>query len=111
MLGDMPFFSALRTQMQWHASRQSVLAENIAQADTPGYRARELQRVDHEARFSVSRPMASGPVRTDVNHIAGRPAVETGDIRPTRAWFAIRFCINTLWATRDVARHDERPTR
>lgn len=77
MLGDMPFFSALRTQMQWHASRQSVLAENIAQADTPGYQARDLQRVNHEATFRVARPSASGPARTDVNHIAGRPAIET----------------------------------
>ncbi|MGD1888490.1 MAG: flagellar basal body rod protein FlgB [Cohaesibacteraceae bacterium] len=78
MIGDLPFLSALRTQMNWHATRQSVLAENIANADTPGYQARDLQRVDHESRFSVGSPSSPGPVRTHVSHIAGRPAVETG---------------------------------
>lgn len=77
MLADLPFFSALRTQMQWHSARQSVIAENIANADTPGYQAHDLQRVNHEAQFSVSRPMASGPVRTDAKHIAGRPIADT----------------------------------
>ncbi|MFK7793431.1 MAG: flagellar basal body rod protein FlgB [Devosiaceae bacterium] len=72
MLRDLPFFSALRTQMQWHSARQSVLAENIANADTPGYAARDLQRVNHESQFSVSRPSASSPVRTDAKHIEGR---------------------------------------
>lgn len=78
MLADLPFFTALRTQLKWHANRQAVLAENIANADTPGYRARDLRRVDHEAMFSVRAPSSSGPTRTHVHHIAGRPAVETG---------------------------------
>lgn len=76
MLGDLALFSALRTQMKWHASRQSVLAENIANADTPGYQARDLRRVDHEAMFSVRAPSSTGPTRTHVNHIAGRSVVE-----------------------------------
>lgn len=77
MLGDIPFFSALRTQMQWHSARQSVLAENIANADTPAYEARDLERVDHNAHFTVSRPAAAGPVRTDAKHIAGRSIVDS----------------------------------
>ncbi|MEQ8656336.1 MAG: flagellar basal body rod protein FlgB [Hyphomicrobiales bacterium] len=77
MLRDLPFFSALRTQMQWHSARQSVLAENIANADTPGFQARDLQRVDHESQFSVTRPMATAPVRTDAKHIAGRAVADT----------------------------------
>jgi flagellar basal-body rod protein FlgB len=39
---DFPILSALRTRMQWHQQRQRVLAENIANADTPRYRARDL---------------------------------------------------------------------
>lgn len=77
MLRDLPFFSALRTQMQWHSARQSVLAENIANADTPGFQARDLQRVDHESQFSVARPMATAPVRTDAKHISGRAVADT----------------------------------
>jgi flagellar basal-body rod protein FlgB len=32
----------LRTRMQWHQERQRVLAENVANAETPRYRARDL---------------------------------------------------------------------
>ena len=39
---DIPIFSMLRTRMQWHQERQLVLAENIANADTPNYHARDL---------------------------------------------------------------------
>jgi flagellar basal-body rod protein FlgB len=39
---DLPILSMLRTRMQWHQQRQKVLAENVANADTPHYRARDL---------------------------------------------------------------------
>jgi flagellar basal-body rod protein FlgB len=39
---DLPILSMLRTRMQWHQQRQKVLAENVANADTPRYRARDL---------------------------------------------------------------------
>ncbi|MBV6656488.1 MAG: flagellar basal body rod protein FlgB [Devosiaceae bacterium] len=71
MLTDMPFFSALKTQMRWHSERQSLIAENIANADTPGFTARDLERIDHEARNTVGSPMAVAPSRTDVKHIQG----------------------------------------
>jgi flagellar basal-body rod protein FlgB len=73
MLGDLPFFSALRTQMKWHAARQSVLAENIANADTPGFQARDLVRVDHERRVDVPRSGGVAAVRTDSKHLSSAP--------------------------------------
>jgi flagellar basal-body rod protein FlgB len=36
----------LRQRMEWHQQRQRVLAENIANADTPNYRARDLAPPD-----------------------------------------------------------------
>ena len=84
MLRDLPLFAALRTQMQWHSARQSVLAENIANADTPGYQARDIARVDHQSHFTVSRPLAAAPARTDARHIAGRPIVESGSFDSRR---------------------------
>jgi len=41
-IADIPILSMLRTRMQWHQERQRVLAENVANADTPDYRARDL---------------------------------------------------------------------
>ena len=41
-INDLPLLSALRTRMQWHQERQRVLAENIANSDTPKFRPRDL---------------------------------------------------------------------
>ena len=41
-ISDLPIFSMLRTRMNWHQERQRLLAENVANADTPGYRPRDL---------------------------------------------------------------------
>lgn len=49
---DLPVFSMLRENMRWLGQRQSVLAENVANADTPGYRARDLQEQDFHAMLS-----------------------------------------------------------
>ena len=36
-LSNISLFQALADKMRWHQARQGVLAENIANADTPGY--------------------------------------------------------------------------
>lgn len=40
---DIPIFSMLRTKMEWHQERQKLLAENIANSDTPGFKPRDLE--------------------------------------------------------------------
>jgi flagellar basal-body rod protein FlgB len=45
-ISDIPLFSMLRTRMQWHQERQKVLAENVANADTPNFRTRDLKPLD-----------------------------------------------------------------
>ncbi|WP_284388433.1 flagellar basal body rod protein FlgB [Devosia yakushimensis] len=42
----MPVFSALTDKMRWHQARQGLLAENVANAETPGYRGRDLAQYD-----------------------------------------------------------------
>jgi len=39
---DIPILSMLRSRMEWHQERQRVLAENVANADTPNYRPLDL---------------------------------------------------------------------
>ena len=43
---DMPVFTALTDKMKWHQTRQGLLAENVANAETPGYRGRDLKQFD-----------------------------------------------------------------
>ena len=68
-ISDIPIFSMLRTRMQWHQQRQQVLAENVANADTPNYRPKDLVAPN----FGMT-PPGLPPLqlaRTDAGHIAG----------------------------------------
>ncbi|MBE7246338.1 flagellar basal body rod protein FlgB [Methylobacterium sp. A49B] len=41
-LTDLPVLGMLRTRMQWAQARQGLIAENVANADMPGFRPRDL---------------------------------------------------------------------
>ena len=45
-LSNIPVFAALRTKMSYLGSRNKLLAANVANADTPGYKARDLAPLD-----------------------------------------------------------------
>jgi flagellar basal-body rod protein FlgB len=45
-ISDTPILSMLRTRMHWHQERQRVLAENVANADTPKFKPRDLAQPD-----------------------------------------------------------------
>ena len=68
-IADLPLFSMLRTRMQWHQERQRLLAENVANADSPGYRPRDL------APLQFDRPGQAltqvGLERTASAHLSG----------------------------------------
>ncbi len=78
MFSDLAIFTTLKTKMQWHQSRQQVLAENIANADTPGYMARDLRKPDFDAMVERVRTDAVAVGRTNARHFAG------GQIGPDR---------------------------
>jgi flagellar basal-body rod protein FlgB len=72
-LPDVPLFAMLRQRMNWLHQRQDVLSENVANADTPNYVARDLKPLDFEQALSSA---ASKPslVTTNVRHIALTPS-------------------------------------
>ncbi len=43
---NIPLFQAMRAKMNYLEMHQTVLAQNIANADTPKYQARELSKID-----------------------------------------------------------------
>jgi len=51
---DLPLFNVLRENMSFLSQRQQVLAENIANADTPGFRAMDIERPDFHAMLQQS---------------------------------------------------------
>jgi len=74
-LTDMPLLSMLREKMAWLNSRQALLSQNVANADTPGYAARDLKPIDLEQSLrNATRSNASTLRVTDPRHIAIRNA-------------------------------------
>lgn len=45
-LSSIPIMNALKKHMNWLNSNQSVISQNIANADTPGYKAKQLEKND-----------------------------------------------------------------
>jgi len=58
-LPDMPLFAMLRERMSWLHQRQDILSQNVANADTPGYIARDLKPLDFEQALNGSDAGAS----------------------------------------------------
>jgi len=90
---DIPILSMLRTRLQYSQERQRVLAENVANADTPSYHARDLVAPKFEDPTAIA-PATVSPVslmRTESGHIGPLGggsgfATETKgnyDVRPT----------------------------
>jgi flagellar basal-body rod protein FlgB len=43
MANDLPLLSMLKTKMHWHNTRQKILAENIANSDTPRFLPQDVK--------------------------------------------------------------------
>jgi len=71
---DVPLLSMLRQQMTWLQARQSVLSQNVSNADTPGYTANDLKPMDFEKMLKGNdSKFQSGLMTTNDHHIAITP--------------------------------------
>ncbi len=85
-ISQIPIFAMLRTKMQWHQERQQLLAENVANANTPNFRPRDLTVPD----FDRARPAAGLAVlRTSPAHLASAGADSTQFERERRSDFEV----------------------
>jgi flagellar basal-body rod protein FlgB len=69
-LGSLPLFKAMAKRMAWLGERQQVLAQNVANADTPGYIAHDLKPLsfrDLVGKGAARLPLAA----TDPSHLSG----------------------------------------
>ncbi|HEY1706686.1 MAG TPA: flagellar basal body rod protein FlgB [Rhizomicrobium sp.] len=74
-LPDTSLFSMLREKMSWLNARQGLLSQNVANADTPGYAARDLKPIDFEKALRDSTRTDANTLRiTDPRHIAIKPS-------------------------------------
>jgi flagellar basal-body rod protein FlgB len=75
-IGDTPYFALLRARLDFLGDRQRLIAENIANAATPGYTPRDLDSAAFEK--SVERASRSGgTVSIRAARAVSRPDSET----------------------------------
>jgi flagellar basal-body rod protein FlgB len=61
-VGDIPLLAMLKSRLGYLSDRQRVIAENVANADTPGYTARDLKAFSFQAQMqAATSPGASAP--------------------------------------------------
>lgn len=80
MIHDLTTFAALKERMRFLQTRQKLLAQNIANADTPGYRPKDIKQlgIDPASRGSdaarrmapIQGGQATGIALTNPRHIA-----------------------------------------
>jgi flagellar basal-body rod protein FlgB len=68
---DIPILSALKSKMKWHQARQSLLAQNIANANTPKFQPQDLKRVDFSSMVPQSAGISTGisTLKTNAAHM------------------------------------------
>lgn len=68
MLEDLSLFSMANKTLNWLAKRQTVLAENVANANTPSYKAKDVAPLDFKNTLArTNAPVAA--VTTNPMHI------------------------------------------
>lgn len=95
---DVPILSMLRSRMSWAQERQKVLAQNVANADTPNYRGRDLVPL----KFKDSVAVASQPVApvvlaaTEPGHIGGSSLGDASQYGTTKGGYEIQPTGNSV---------------
>jgi flagellar basal-body rod protein FlgB len=71
-LGSTPFFGMLRARLDQLSERQRLIAENIANASTPGYRPRDVDTASFERMLSSASSGGGNVtlVRTNPGHMS-----------------------------------------
>lgn len=78
-LSEFPIFRMMAGKMKWLSSRQAVLSQNIANADTPKYRPLELKEVD------FCKPDAAAPFRVELARTNEAHFARTGEKQDFRS--------------------------
>ncbi|MEM7169564.1 MAG: flagellar basal body rod protein FlgB [Pseudomonadota bacterium] len=85
MLNKPGLLTALAQRMDWLGQRQGVVADNIANADTQDYRARDLDEASFHRALTrqVGTPLAAR--QTHVGHLVGSKNADTSGAKVVEA--------------------------
>jgi flagellar basal-body rod protein FlgB len=76
---DIPLFSMLRTKLHWNQERQRLLAENVANADTPEFRPSDLAAPKFDNPVPGVAPLTL--LRTNPAHLVSAESTAAFDLQ------------------------------
>ena len=80
LIDEIPLFGLLKGRLGYLNQRQQLISQNVANADTPGYAARDLKPFSFDAAMKAAHaPQGGAPARTNPAHLAGTA-------RPVKTW-------------------------
>ncbi len=84
MLENLTLFQMAKKRLDWISQRQTVLAENIANANTPGYRSKDLEPLSFKKQLQASGLQMAA---TNPAHFTTEPAKPGWDVETVRKPF------------------------
>jgi flagellar basal-body rod protein FlgB len=85
-IGSIPLFERITQRMAWLGERTRVLSQNIANADTPGYRPKDVKPLDFDAEMRKLAPVE--PRRTAQTHMNGTvPPAGDFDVKKSKKFY------------------------
>ena len=77
---SVPILQMMTKKMSWLSSRTEVIAQNVSNANTPRYKARDLKPVNfREMVDREAAPKAAGPRVTNARHLTGSTVAQPFD--------------------------------
>jgi flagellar basal-body rod protein FlgB len=70
----------LKSKMSYVNARQQIIAQNVANADTPDYMPQDLKPFSFNA---MTQTAGTALLVNQPGHMAGAPSVKTGALKPT----------------------------
>jgi len=85
-LANIPLFQMLRSRLSYLSERQRVIAENVANASTPGYAPRDLKPFSFQAQMQAQAAAGASPMAvTQPGHMLPPHAKASAPVAPTVA--------------------------
>jgi flagellar basal-body rod protein FlgB len=78
-VGDIPLLAMLKSRLGYLSDRQRVIAENVANADTPGYQARDVKPFSFHAQVQAASGLGGGAAAAPAGTMA---VTQPGHMRP-----------------------------
>lgn len=81
---QIPLMSMISARLSWLGQRQQVLAENVANVETPGYQPRDLRPLDFDKVLDTQQASSRAVAMTHPAHLSGLASERGFDLAPPK---------------------------